>query len=146
MDMLPFASLSFDARRDLLELSRFLGELSVMDYFFVAHRPSTVALAALLNAMAELPAVPPHVAVTFGSYIGCCLNIDASSVELNECRARLRLHYVQGGYSCPGSSPETENRETSVSPVCVSYGTQTTHAMEVSEDDEAQECFVPHGR
>lgn len=39
----------------LEELSSFLVELSVLDYYFVHFRPSTVAVAALLNAMDEDP-------------------------------------------------------------------------------------------
>ena len=46
-----------DVRYDILELTRFLTELSVIDYYFVGQRQSTVSLAALFNAMEAIPGV-----------------------------------------------------------------------------------------
>ena len=37
-------------KAEILEITRFLTEISVCDYFFVPHKPSTIAIAALLTA------------------------------------------------------------------------------------------------
>jgi Cyclin, C-terminal domain len=53
--LLPCTSVTLDDRHAILELARFLTELSVIDYFFVIHKPSVVAFAAILNAMEDVP-------------------------------------------------------------------------------------------
>jgi hypothetical protein len=109
-----------DARHDVLELARFLTELSVIDYYFVIHRPSSVALAALLNAMEDVPGAAEGALESLTGEIKRIAKVDASSPDVVECRNRLRLLYSQGGYSPP--EPRTETRAETISPVCVSYG------------------------
>ena len=108
-----------DTRHDILELSRFLAELSVIDYYFVVHRPSVVALAALLNSMEEIPAAA-NATESFAKELKRLAGLDANSPDVAECRKRLRLLYSQGGYSRP--TPNAESRNDTISPVCVSYG------------------------
>ena len=116
-----------DARHDILELSRFLTELSTMDYFFVLHRPSTVALAALLNAMENIPSVPFAAQLTLAAQIKHTTTMNPYAREVHECRARLRVHYQQGGYGRPNGAPAEESRDSSISPVCVTYGVAEYH-------------------
>ncbi len=112
-----------DVRHDVLELARFLTELSVIDYFFVIHRPSLVALAALLNAMDAVPGVTSRARLELLEEIGRVEGVDPSLPPVDECRNRLRLLYAQGGYSRPDEfSRGGENRTETVSPVCVTYG------------------------
>ena len=93
-----------------------------MDYFFVSHRPSTVALAAILNAMEDIPSVPYSTQLILAAHIKNSTTMNPYSSEVNECRTRLRLHYQQGGYGRPNSSAAPENRDSSISPVCVTHG------------------------
>jgi hypothetical protein len=109
-----------DARHDVLELSRFLTELSVIDYYFVVHRPSSVALAALLNAMEGVPGVSQAAINGLLGEMRRITKLDVSAPDVLECRDRLRLLYLQGGYSPP--EPRSEPRTEMISPVCVSYG------------------------
>jgi hypothetical protein len=109
-----------DARHDVLELSRFLTELSVIDYYFVVHRPSSVALAALLNAMEGVPGVSQDAIYGLLGEMKRNTKLDVSAPDVLECRERLRLLYSQGGYSPP--EPRSETRTEMISPVCVSYG------------------------
>jgi hypothetical protein len=109
-----------DARHDVLELSRFLTELSVIDYYFVVHRPSSVALAALLNAMEGVPGVSQAAINGLVGEMNKIAKLDVSAPDVLECRDRLRLLYSQGGYSPP--EPRSETRTEMISPVCVSYG------------------------
>jgi len=119
--VLPYASVTMDVRYDILEHARFLTELSVIDYYFVIHRPSAVALAALLNAMEEVSGVLTTARTDLIRAIQKIPGFDASASDVLECRNRLRLLYAQGGYSRPiASSAETRNETTS--PICVSHG------------------------
>jgi hypothetical protein len=114
-------------RHAILELARFLTELSVIDYFFVIHKPSVVALASLLNAMEDIPGAAPAIPA-FTIAVEQNTPLDPSQPEVLECRNRLRLLYAQGGYSHP--TPErTDPRDESISPVCVSYGCQPNAAQ-----------------
>ena len=120
MFLLPPSSCNATTRYELLELSRFLAELSVIDYFFVSQRPSIVALAAIANALELLPGVSEELFDDLMAAIGSAPGIDVGCPELEECRNRLRLLYAQGGYAPPGTIHE--DRTLAVSPVCVSYG------------------------
>jgi hypothetical protein len=120
MFLLPYSSISMDARHDVLELSRFLTELSVIDYYFVVHRPSSVALAALLNAMEGVPSVSNAAINGLLDELKRSTKLDVSAPDVLECRDRLQLLYSQGGYSPP--EPRSETRTEMISPVCVSYG------------------------
>ena len=110
-----------DVRHDTLELARFLAELSVIDYFFVTHKPSVVGLAALLNAMEAVPGVSISAKEDFVRELKRVPGLQPNGQEVEECRSRLRLLYAQGGYSRPESTNE-ETRSETISPVCVSYG------------------------
>jgi hypothetical protein len=139
--LLPQVSLSVDTRHDLLELARFLTELSVIDYYFVIHHSSTIALAALLNAIEELPGASQDLTKLLLAEVGKAAGFQTSSEELSACRDRLRLLYAQGGYSHPGSSPEP--RPETVSPVCVSYGCAPYSVVTVDPTrDESKPTFT----
>jgi Cyclin, C-terminal domain len=124
--LLPCSAVSMDDRHAILELARFLTELSVIDYFFVIHKPSVVALAAILNAMEDIStanlAIP-----TFCNEIKKSTPLDPSDSDVFDCCTRLRLLYAQGGYA-HACTERTEFRSETVSPVCVSYGCQPTQA------------------
>ena len=123
--LLPVSAMPLTCRHDTLELSRFLTELSVMDYFFVSYLPSTVALAALLNAMENIPGVPYAAQLNLVAHVYHHGGMNPYSKEVNECRDRLRLHYQKGGYT-PSGHVIPENRDTAVSPVCVTQVPNTT--------------------
>jgi hypothetical protein len=126
--LIPASDLSNDARYEILELARFLTELSVVDYYFVVHRPSDVALAALLNSME---------AMGDGSYESV-LNAFQTELyrmrggtfptkpEVVSCRNRLQILYTLGGYT---RSDITAPRDDAVSPVCVSFGTHLPQVL-----------------
>lgn len=121
-----------DERHDTLELARFLTELSIIDYYFVIHRPSSVALAALLNAMEEISGVSEAAREDFLLEVSKIKNLDADGQDVADCRNRLQLLYAQGGYTRP--MPITESRAETISPVCVSYGCTPQLGSAVSDD------------
>ena len=125
--MLPVnASLNASFRLDVLELARFLTELSVIDYFFVTSKTSSVALAALLNAM-ELLQLGPFIP-EFLDQLTLLEGLDSTSEEVKECRFRLEDLYLQGGYAAQqaqtssdlGAVQHSDTRTDNVSPVCAS--------------------------
>ena len=125
--LLPSAEVTVDERHAVLELARFLTELSVIDYFFVTKKPSTVALAALLNAI-EDSACGADCANIFSAEVKKSTPIDPTGDDVWNCRNRLRQLYAQGGYANQ-SNQSTDSRNDSISPVCVSYGVTTGQDM-----------------
>ncbi|KAL3815769.1 hypothetical protein ACHAXA_008819 [Cyclostephanos tholiformis] len=88
-------------RHDLSELARFMTELSVCDYWFVTKKPSSIALASLVNAI-DLQGprrVDPRHKVEFLTRV-VDLGIDiACDEEILACYERLRQMYDAGGYT-----------------------------------------------
>ena len=122
------------ARHEILELARFLTELSVIDYFFVTRRASSTALAALLNAIDTIGSVDYSARIEFVEQLNRLDGFDPFDAEIEECRIRLRELYLQGGYSRPETTDakqegapnqeeeqqqEEEPRTETISPVCV---------------------------
>lgn len=93
----------------------------MIDYFFVIHKPSSVALSALLNSMEVIPSVSQAAKEDFLKEIMKVAQLDPMRQEIVDCRNRLHLLYAEGGYSHRDNS-RTETRTETVSPVCVSYG------------------------
>ena len=99
--LLPKDCSSF-VKHEIMELSRFLTELSVCDYFFVTRNPSSTALAAILTSMDTLPRnrLSYQIKHEFYSAIAKVANINCNSKEVIECRERLKEMYNCGGYNC----------------------------------------------
>ena len=97
-------------RHDTKELARFLTELSVCDYWFVTKKPSSIALASLINAL-ELqgePKVPRNYKIMMLQQLGGCGSGIIYDEEVIACHERLRDMYIAGGYSPLNSSPDPE--------------------------------------
>lgn len=73
------------------DLSQFMVELSVMDYFFVNYKPSEIAIAGVLNAIERL--IPDHESrVRFPFHRTM---VDVNTPEVKACRERLKLIFAQ---------------------------------------------------
>ena len=102
-DFMRLVSVEIDpgARHDVSELGRFMTELSVCDYWFVTKKPSSIALASLVNAL-ELQGprrVDPRYKIEFLTRV-VDLGIDiARDEEILACYERLRQIYDAGGYT-----------------------------------------------
>ena len=137
------------ARHDVNELARFMTELSVCDYWFITKKPSSIALAALINAI-ELQGprrVAPRYKVEFLHRV-VELGMDiASDDEIIECYERLREMYIAGGYTPNLEEPtatssshigENGSRVATVSPTGVADGPD---ADDLNDDDlSVMEC------
>ncbi|KAL7531079.1 hypothetical protein ACHAXR_004418, partial [Thalassiosira sp. AJA248-18] len=94
-------------RHDIYELSRFLTELSVCDYWFATKKPSSIAVASIINAI-ELQGscrVDSRYKVEFiHRVVDIGMDI-ADDDAVIECYERLREMYIAGGYT-----PNLEDR------------------------------------
>lgn len=122
LHMIPVSSeFPLTVRHDILEHTRFLSELSVIDYFFVTKRASSVGLAALLNAIDSNGNFSVNHRVEFLKHLERLDNFDPNDAEIGECRDRLCELYIQGGYEPPSTVnyAEMAQRQETVSPVSV---------------------------
>jgi hypothetical protein len=117
------------------DLAQFMVELSVMDYFFVSYKPSEVALAALLIAMERLF---PHSSTQLNFPFKSDL-IDVNSPNVQACRERLMLIYVQAIDQGPNDGSEitptkgaTEQIHRTTSPVSVMAAPQPSRMIHSS--------------
>mmetsp|Transcript_12721 Transcript_12721/g.15490 ORF Transcript_12721/g.15490 Transcript_12721/m.15490 type:complete len:347 (+) Transcript_12721:103-1143(+) len=112
-------------KHDITEVSRFLTELSVCDYFFVPRRPSAIAVAAILCAIEiQLDTESSSILsrLFLNSVNGLLPLYEVSYIEeIEECRQRLSHMYFDGAYDeQQGFSQEDDERKRhSDSPVCV---------------------------
>eukprot|EP00558_Chaetoceros_sp_UNC1202_P003688 CAMPEP_0197233956 /NCGR_PEP_ID=MMETSP1429-20130617/1850_1 /TAXON_ID=49237 /ORGANISM="Chaetoceros sp., Strain UNC1202" /LENGTH=366 /DNA_ID=CAMNT_0042692275 /DNA_START=67 /DNA_END=1167 /DNA_ORIENTATION=- len=100
---------------DIIELSRFLSELSVCDYFFVTHKPSSIGLACILTAFEGVS--HEHLSrkhrQKFVNDVYRIAKINCTIAEVHECRLRLRDIYERGNYHRRKDLPEPSPREPS---------------------------------
>ena len=93
---------SYSARLDVNELAGFLAELSVCDYWFATQRPSSIALAALINAI-ELQGAykidPKYKDEFLQQAVLVGIDFDKDGNEIIACYKRLRAMYIAGGYT-----------------------------------------------
>jgi len=125
------------AHHDVGELSRFMTELSVCDYWFVTKKPSSVALASIVNAI-ELQGhgrIDPRYKVEFlHRVVDVGMDI-ANDGEIIECYERLREMYLAGGYQA--NVDDTEGRVDTGSPTGVGAGPE---AEPQEGEEEGMEC------
>ena len=111
---------------EIKELSRFLSELAVCDYFFVCKKPTTVGLAALLTSIELIEGDwKPGVRKQFLSQVVSVAGCDHQSQDVLECKARLRETYIQGGFYDPQQATAKDRAGDNGSPVCVSNAPQS---------------------
>ena len=109
--------------RDLHDLAQFYVELSAMDYFFVEHKASDVALAALLNAMdsSATPTQETTLQLPFQDEV-----VDLESASIRACRERLSLIHAQATGATPAAVRTPKRTED--------IGHRTTSPVSVMED------------
>jgi len=98
---------------DIMEMSRFLTELSVCDYFFVNHPPSAIGLAAVLNSLDGLDEhrLTPVQRETFLAEITSHSGLRHDAPAVTEVRTMLRQMYHQSTGNDPADDlPDADDR------------------------------------
>ncbi len=122
------------------DLSQFIVELSVMDYFFVSYKPSEIAIASVLNAIERLvPDQERRAAIPFHRAM-----IDINSSEVQACRERLSLIFTQandqGSNESSDQGPQPNRTKSPVSvmtaPEHAAYKYQADNVDAEYSDDE----------
>lgn len=100
LQLLPPRLVTPSITHSVIELSRFLTELSVCDYYFVTHRSSSIALASILIAMdaCDKSQVLSESKSEFLENVETVAKISYKNPEIQECFLRLREMYYDGGY------------------------------------------------
>lgn len=88
----------------------------------MGQKPSTIAVAALFNAMGSMLDVSEEAINDLRRELKRLPALDPSHEDVEGCRSRLRVLFAQGGYDRSESLIDSGARQDSISPVCVSYG------------------------
>jgi hypothetical protein len=117
---------------EIHDLTQFMIELSIMDYFFVTYKASEVAVASLLNALQCLqPQTVPQRKLSFLTSF-----VDLNSPGIVACRERLVLIYAQANDQGVYVSGSTTGKIASVTPEPVSLP-RTTSPVSVVENPQS---------
>lgn len=105
---------------DVGEVTNFLTELAVLDYWFVTKKPSSVALGAIMISLEIHLRERVYELNEFFSDIAKASGMLVTDIETVQCRDRLWETYVSGGYASSLQQPQEEHLVRFDSPVCVS--------------------------
>ncbi len=135
------------AKSDVLELARFLSELSVCDYFFVTKNPTSVALACILTAFEGVSndLLLRKQRQKFVNTVFRVTKINCTIEEVHSCRLRLREVYQRGNYHKPKGGT-SERRSGGQSPDNVTHRVENNDANmedESPSDNVAAPAFDP---
>ena len=115
----PDACSNPQAWHDMMDVTKFLTELTVIDYHFAPLKPSSVGLAALLTAMEGVSEehLPMKAKEQFACNVCRLVQIDPTDDEVMGCRVRLREMYCQShvfdkGGAVPAADAATPSRPT----------------------------------
>jgi len=127
---------------DVTELSRFLSELSVCDYFFVTKTPSSIALACVLTSFEGVSHedLPRNLRQRFVNDVFRIAKINCTIEEVHLARLRLRDIYERGNYHKPkGSAGNRGDRNGGRSPVNIT----DRHVVDEAEDADMGGSEMP---
>jgi hypothetical protein len=111
MALLPEQAMPEDELLRVLELTQFQTELAVNSYEFVSINASTVALAALANAL-QCGDISPSIEFEFLTTVGEAASIRFDSDEVINIQDRLyfAVETASAGYSCGSLRPKTVSK------------------------------------
>lgn len=122
---------------EIHDLTQFMIELSIMDYFFVKYKPSEVAVASLLNALQWFH--PQNAAQHQLSLLTPFLDLNSPGIVA--CRERLVLIYTQANDQGVYVSGSTTGKKASVAPE-QSSPHRTTSPVSVMSYDPNNRCSM----
>mmetsp|Transcript_29075 Transcript_29075/g.45181 ORF Transcript_29075/g.45181 Transcript_29075/m.45181 type:complete len:356 (-) Transcript_29075:436-1503(-) len=121
LSLFPENFAPYDVMVDVGEVTNFLTELAVLDYWFVTKKPSSIALGAIMISLEIHLRERVYDLNEFFSDIAKASGMLVTDVETVQCRDRLWETYVSGGYASSLQQPQDEQLvRFADSPVCVS--------------------------
>ena len=125
-----------------MEEMKYLSELAVQDYYFSTQRASTIALAAILNAISDTCTKERReVLEAFLHVITECSNFDDSE-QITAARRRLRLHSL----TKPKPDTDTEQAEITADERSLDESVKTLKASNSSSQQRKSESHCWHER
>ena len=112
-------------KAEILEITRFLTEISVCDYYFVSQNLSTVALAALYSAFDIIghTIVTDEDKIYFSQQVRLLTGLDSLTEDIYSCMCRLKHSFHQSGFTLSTfdvqGSDKSRPGHGGNSPVCV---------------------------
>ncbi|CAJ1892866.1 unnamed protein product [Cylindrotheca closterium] len=97
---------------ELLDVSQFMVELSIMDYYFVDYKSSEVAIASIMNALQRRSPNDKDKAPIHDEYYPNLMGpvprslFDYDTSKVRECRDRLHLIFMQANGHVPAAAEE----------------------------------------
>ena len=128
---------SFTINSTFTELCNFQLDLSVGDYFFCSQKPSIIAIAAIMNAVANSGADDLYKfdSVSFLKELGNISEVDLFSIEVQSATDRLRMLLNNNGVVLqPPTKRATPTATRVSSPICVSRMTHVVSDASMSGD------------
>lgn len=99
---------------ELLDVSQFMVELSIMDYYFVDYKSSEIAIAAVMNALqrrspSDRDKAPKHHDESYHHLMGPVPKslFDYDTSKVRECRDRLHLIFMQANGHVPADEEDS---------------------------------------
>lgn len=113
-------------RAEILEITRFLTEIGVCDYFFVPHKPSTIAIAALLSAfdIVGCDVVSESTKQLFLKRTQELTGLNCYTEEIAGCVGRMKHCFLQSGFTLNTFIVPSEFDTSRVSPVSTAENIQ----------------------
>ena len=93
MHLLEESGCPADVTLEIEEKAMYLTELSVCDYHFVNHKPSSIGLGAILTALDSESTLPLHILHKFFNCVKSIAGIDPFSKRIQECKNHLYNTY-----------------------------------------------------
>lgn len=139
----PMDIASRELKHDIAEMMRFLCELSVCDYWFVTHKRSSIALAAVTIAVEKHLHDKLQDVGVFLKRIDEASGIRVADHDVQLCRDRLWEMYSSGGYN-QQQEDSASAAMRGESPICVSGAPQVIHEHAESTVEKGDYSYSYH--
>ena len=107
---------------NLVDLCIFQLDLAVGDYFFCSEKPSSTAIAAVLNAVGSCDQLSQTDYDAFVTLLEQATGVDSNSNEIYKNMERLRVLLENNGINLHLRSKSTFSDEQRMSPICIMSG------------------------
>ena len=127
---------SLVTKYSLTDLCVFQLDLSVGDYFFCLKKPSSIAIAALMNAVQTSPEISREESEQFTKTMQQICEVDLNSPEIQSIMSRLRMLLNNNGIEIKLQNKQTCSLQRRMSPVCITGLTNVVSDASMSDHSD----------